>query len=77
MTVRNYRELIAWQRAMDLVEEVYKSTRLPEGSHAKRYTASPASSDVLSFRFLQISPKAREEDLRMSFFITCLLPMAR
>jgi len=27
MKVRNYRELIAWQRAMDLVEEVYKSTK--------------------------------------------------
>src|SRR5882762_43837 len=27
MKVKNYRELIAWQRAMDLVEEVYKSSR--------------------------------------------------
>lgn len=27
MKVRNYRELIAWQRAMDLVEEVYKATK--------------------------------------------------
>ena len=27
MKVKNYRELIAWQRAMDLVEEIYKSTR--------------------------------------------------
>jgi four helix bundle protein len=27
MTVRNYSELIAWQKAMDLVESVYKATR--------------------------------------------------
>ena len=27
MKVRNYRELIAWQRAMDLVEAVYTATR--------------------------------------------------
>src|SRR6266481_4085086 len=27
MKVRNYQELIAWQRAMDLVEEVYKASR--------------------------------------------------
>jgi four helix bundle protein len=27
MKVKNYRELIVWQRAMDLVEEVYKSSR--------------------------------------------------
>jgi four helix bundle protein len=26
MKVKNYRELIAWQRAMDLVEEVYRVT---------------------------------------------------
>jgi four helix bundle protein len=27
MAVRHYRELVAWQRAMDLVELVYKMTR--------------------------------------------------
>jgi four helix bundle protein len=27
MKVKNYKELIAWQRAMDLVEEVYRVTR--------------------------------------------------
>jgi len=27
MTVRNYQELIVWQRAMDLVEDVYKTTK--------------------------------------------------
>jgi four helix bundle protein len=27
MKVRNYKELIAWQRAMDLVEEVYKASK--------------------------------------------------
>ncbi len=27
MKVRNYQELIAWQRAMDLVEDVYKASR--------------------------------------------------
>jgi len=27
MKVKNYRELIVWQKAMDLVEEVYKSSR--------------------------------------------------
>ena len=27
MKVRNYQDLIAWQRAMDLVEEVYKATK--------------------------------------------------
>ena len=27
MSVRNYRELIAWQKAMDLVEQVYLATR--------------------------------------------------
>ena len=27
MKVKNYRELIAWQRAMDLVEDVYKASR--------------------------------------------------
>ena len=27
MKVRNYQELLAWQRAMDLVEEVYEATR--------------------------------------------------
>ena len=26
-TIRNYRDLIAWQRAMDLVEAVYTATR--------------------------------------------------
>ena len=28
MAVRNYRDLIAWQKAMDLVETVYRLTRL-------------------------------------------------
>ena len=28
MEVRNYRELIVWQKAMDLVEEVYSLTKL-------------------------------------------------
>ena len=28
MKVRNYQELIAWQRAMDLVESVYKVSRV-------------------------------------------------
>jgi four helix bundle protein len=28
MAVRSYRELIAWQKAMDLVENVYKTTSL-------------------------------------------------
>ena len=27
MKVRNYRELLVWQRAMDLVEEVYKASK--------------------------------------------------
>jgi len=27
MKVRNYQELIVWQRAMDLVEEIYKATK--------------------------------------------------
>ena len=27
MTVKNYTELIVWQKAMDLVEEVYKATQ--------------------------------------------------
>ncbi len=27
MTVRSYRELIVWQKGMDLVEEVYRATR--------------------------------------------------
>ena len=27
MSVRNYRELIAWQKSMDLVERVYLATR--------------------------------------------------
>ena len=27
MKVKNYRELITWQKAMDLVEEVYKESR--------------------------------------------------
>jgi four helix bundle protein len=28
MTVKDYRELIAWQKAMDLVEHVYSLTKL-------------------------------------------------
>lgn len=28
MTIRNYRDLLAWQKAMDLVEEVYRDTRV-------------------------------------------------
>ena len=27
MAVKNYRELIVWQKAMDLVEEIYRTTR--------------------------------------------------
>ena len=27
MKVKNYQELIVWQKAMDLVEEVYKSSK--------------------------------------------------
>ena len=27
MKVRNYQELIVWERAMDLVEEIYKATK--------------------------------------------------
>lgn len=27
MSVQSYRELVAWQKAMDLVEEVYRATR--------------------------------------------------
>jgi len=27
MTVKNYQELVAWQKAMDLVEDVYKLTK--------------------------------------------------
>jgi four helix bundle protein len=27
MTVKNYQELISWQKAMDLVEDVYKASR--------------------------------------------------
>jgi four helix bundle protein len=27
MKVKNYQELIAWQKSMDLVEEIYSSTR--------------------------------------------------
>ena len=27
MKVRNYQELIVWQRAMDMVEEIYKATK--------------------------------------------------
>ena len=27
MKVRNYQDLVVWQRAMDLVEEVYKATK--------------------------------------------------
>ena len=27
MGARNYRDLIAWQKAMDLVEDVYRATR--------------------------------------------------
>jgi four helix bundle protein len=27
MTIRNYRDLLAWQRAMDFVESVYRITR--------------------------------------------------
>ena len=28
MKVRNYQDLIAWQRSMDFVEEIYSSTRI-------------------------------------------------
>jgi four helix bundle protein len=28
MTIRNYRDLLAWQKAMDLVEAVYRDTEL-------------------------------------------------
>ena len=28
MTVRNYRDLVVWQKSMDLVEEVYRLTKL-------------------------------------------------
>ena len=28
MKVRNYQDLIAWQRSMDFVEEIYSSTRV-------------------------------------------------
>lgn len=27
MTIRNYRDLIAWQKAMDLAESLYKTTQ--------------------------------------------------
>jgi len=27
MTVKNYQELVAWQKSMDLVEDVYKLTK--------------------------------------------------
>lgn len=27
MTVKNYQELIVWQRSMDLVEEIYRTTK--------------------------------------------------
>jgi hypothetical protein len=35
MKVKNYQELIVWQKAMDLVEEVYRASK---AFHAKRYT---------------------------------------
>ena len=28
MAIRNYRDLLAWQKSMDLAEEVYRDTRL-------------------------------------------------
>ena len=34
MKVRNYQDLIAWQKAMDLVEDVYQASRsFPKGGN--------------------------------------------
>jgi four helix bundle protein len=49
MKVKNYQELIVWQRAMDLVELVYKASRqFPR----EEFTRLPAKFEGRRYRFL-------------------------
>ncbi len=56
MTVRNYRDLILWQKAMDLVELVYRiTTRFPQDE----LYGLAAKSEGPQYPFRPTSPKAK------------------
>ena len=81
MKVRNYQELIAWQRAMDLVESVYKVARVfpREEPYAltnqiRRAAVSIPSNIAEGLR--PISLKDKVEEQHQIFLGTCRLHTA-
>ena len=71
MKVRNYQELIVWQRAMDLVEEVYKATK--EFPREELYALKARLGEPL-FQSHQILLKVKEDEPRLTSFDTSQLP---
>lgn len=51
MAVRNYRDLVVWQRGMDLVEMVYKATAsFPQGGAFRPDESVAQSGRIDSFK---------------------------
>ena len=69
MKVKNYQELIAWQKSMDLVEEVYKSSR--DFPREEIYALTSTRLEEPLFRFRQTSPRVKEEGQHLTSFVIC------
>lgn len=74
MSVKNYRDLIVWQKAMELIPLVYEF-----GSPAaKREIRTGRTAETRSlFRSRSILPKVKEEEPRRNFGITYQLHTAK
>ena len=64
MTVKNYQELVVWQRAMDLVEDVY---RLSKQFPREELYALTSQFGEPSFLFHRTSLKAKDEEQYWTF----------
>jgi hypothetical protein len=74
MKVKNYQELIVWQKAMDLVEDVYKSSKDFPREEIYGLTSQVRRAAVSIPSTLR---KVREEGRRWTFFVICQLLTVR
>lgn len=74
MKVKNYQELIAWQKAMDLVEEIYKDSKSFPREELYGLTSQIRRAESLLLLILQ---KVKGGEPLPIFSDTYLLPMVR
>ena len=72
--MKNYQELVVWQKSHTLVLKIYAVTQLPKPSRKLKFSGLLLKFAVPQFQFLLIEPKVQDYVLIMISGGFCLLP---